>query len=141
MYSCHERGFAMGRDNLPIKVSPNGRMSMPAKQRKALGLENGGMVVATVQDGELRIRTVKAVLDEISALVAPALKASGDSADQLIADRRAEFAKEEQEYQDYLKQRRTWRSETVIARSVSDAAIPRIGGTGREIASSLRFSQ
>jgi AbrB family looped-hinge helix DNA binding protein len=139
MYSCHERGFAMGRDNLPIKVSPNGRMSMPAKQRKALGLENGGMVVATVQDGELRIRTVKAVLDD--ALVAPALKASGDSADQLIADRRAEFAKEEQEYQDYLKQRRTWRSETVIARSVSDAAIPRIGGTGREIASSPSFSQ
>jgi bifunctional DNA-binding transcriptional regulator/antitoxin component of YhaV-PrlF toxin-antitoxin module len=102
---------------------------MPAKQRKALGLENGGMVVATVQDGELRIRTVKAVLDEISALVAPALKASGDSADQLIADRRAEFAKEEQEYQDYLKQRRTWRSETVIASSTRAGGRPALDET------------
>jgi AbrB family looped-hinge helix DNA binding protein len=105
----------MGHDNLPIKVSANGRMSIPAKHRKALGLEGGGMVVATVQDGELRIQTVKAVLDEISALLAPALKASalkasGSVVDQLIADRRAEFAKEEQEYQDYLKARQTWGS-------------------------------
>jgi antitoxin PrlF len=101
----------MGHDNLPLKVAANGRMSIPAKQRKALGLENGGMVVATVRDGELRIRTVKAVLDEISAMVAPILKASGDTVDQFIADRHAEAAREEQEYQDYLKERQSWLKE------------------------------
>ena len=100
----------MRRDNLLIKVAPNGRMSIPAKQRKALGLENGGSVVATVQDGELRIRTVKAVLDEVRDRLAPVLKASGDTVDKFIADRRAEAAREEQEYQDYLKERLTWRS-------------------------------
>jgi AbrB family looped-hinge helix DNA binding protein len=100
----------MGHDNRPIKVSPNGRLSIPAKQRKAMGLEAGGMVVVTVQDGELRIRTVQAVLDEISALVAPVLKASGDTVDQFIADRHAEAEREEQEYQDYLKERQSWRS-------------------------------
>ena len=100
----------MGHDNQPIKVSANGRMSIPAKQRKALGIEHGGVVVATVQDGELRIRTVKAVLDEISALIAPVLKASGDTVDQFIADRHAEAEREEQEYQDYLKERQSWRS-------------------------------
>jgi AbrB family looped-hinge helix DNA binding protein len=99
--------IAVGHDNQPIKVSPSGRLSIPAKQRKALGLEGGGMVVATVQDGELRIRTVKAVLDDLCALVAPALKASGDTVDQFIADRHAEAAREEQEYQDYLKERQT----------------------------------
>jgi antitoxin PrlF len=98
----------MGHDNHPIRVSANGRMSIPAKQRKALGLEGGGMVVAIVQDGELRIRTVKAVLDEISAELAPRLKASGFTVDQLIAERRAEFARDEQEYQDYLRERQTW---------------------------------
>jgi AbrB family looped-hinge helix DNA binding protein len=100
----------MGHNNIPIRVSSNGRMSIPAKQRKALGLENGGMVVATVQDGELRIRTVKTVLDELRARLAPVLKASGDTVDQFIADRRAEAAREEQEYQDYVKQRQAWRS-------------------------------
>jgi AbrB family looped-hinge helix DNA binding protein len=100
----------MRRDNLLIKVAPNGRMSIPAKQRKALGLENGGSVVATVQDGELRIRTVRAVLDEVRDRLAPVLKASGDTVDKFIADRRAEAAREEQEYQDYLKERLTWRS-------------------------------
>jgi bifunctional DNA-binding transcriptional regulator/antitoxin component of YhaV-PrlF toxin-antitoxin module len=85
-------------------------MSIPAKQRKALGLENGGMVVATVQDGELRIRTVRAVLDEIRDRLAPVLKASGDTVDKFIADRRVEAAREEQEYQDYLKERLNWRS-------------------------------
>jgi AbrB family looped-hinge helix DNA binding protein len=100
----------MGHDNQPIKVSPSGRLSIPAKQRKALGLEGGGMVVASVQDGELRIRTVRAVVDELCALLAPALNASGDTVDQFIADRRAEAAQEEQEYQDYLKERQTWGS-------------------------------
>jgi AbrB family looped-hinge helix DNA binding protein len=93
----------MGHENQPIKVSPNGRLSIPAKQRKALGLEGGGMVVVRVQDGELRIRTVKAVLDELCAVVAPALKASGDSVDQFIADRRAEAAREQEGHQDHAK--------------------------------------
>ena len=38
-------------------MAANGRLSIPAKQRKALGLEKGGMVVSTVENGELRIRT------------------------------------------------------------------------------------
>jgi AbrB family looped-hinge helix DNA binding protein len=67
----------MGRDSVPIKVAANGRMSIPAKQRKALGIEKGGTVVATLQDGELRIRTVEAMMDEISAMVAPILRAPG----------------------------------------------------------------
>ena len=35
----------MSHDSQPIRVAANGRLSIPAKQRKALGLENGGMVV------------------------------------------------------------------------------------------------
>jgi antitoxin PrlF len=103
MYSCQKRGFAMGHDNLPIKVSSNGRMSIPAKQRKALGLENGGMVVATVQDGELRIRTVKAVLDEIQERLAPYRNVEGGGSEGLIRERREEASREEREYQESLR--------------------------------------
>jgi AbrB family looped-hinge helix DNA binding protein len=91
------QGPEMGYDNQPIRVSANGRFSIPAKQRKALGLENGGMVVSTVENGELRIRTVKAVLKELQARIAPYLKASGDTVDQFIVDRHTEAAREEAE--------------------------------------------
>ena len=91
----------MGYDNQPIRMSPNGRLSIPAKQRKALGLENGGMVVSTLDNGELRIRPIAAVLAEVQAMVAPYLRASGDTVDEFIADKRAEAAREERELQAY----------------------------------------
>jgi bifunctional DNA-binding transcriptional regulator/antitoxin component of YhaV-PrlF toxin-antitoxin module len=93
-----QKGQKMGADSQPIRMAANGRLSIPAKQRKALGLENGGMVVSTVENGELRIRTVKAVLDELRARLAPYLKASGDTVDQFIADRHAEAACEEADF-------------------------------------------
>ena len=91
----------MGYDNQPIKVSANGRFSIPARQRKALGLENGGMVVSTLENGELRIRPVAAVIAEAQAMVAPYLKSSGDTVDQFIADRRAEAAREDSDMRRY----------------------------------------
>ena len=86
----------MSHDSQPIRVAANGRLSIPAKQRKALGLENG----------ELRIRTVKAVLDELRERLAPYLRASGDAVDQFIVDRHAEADREEAEYQQWKAGRR-----------------------------------
>ena len=84
--------------DLPVRMAPSGRLSVPAKYRKALGLQNGGVVVLSLRDGEIRIRPIKAVLAEIQAMVAPYLKASGDTVEQFLADRRAEAAREESEY-------------------------------------------
>ena len=94
------------RENLPIRMAANGRLSIPAKQRRALGLEKGGVVVSTVENGELRIRTMQAVLDELRARLAPSLKASGDTLDRFIADRRAEAEREETEYLEWKAGRR-----------------------------------
>jgi len=88
----------MSQKNLPVRMAANGRLSVPAKFRKALGLEEGGMVVLSLQDGEIRIRPVGVVLAEVQALVAPYLKASGDTVEQFLADKRAEAAREELEY-------------------------------------------
>ena len=80
-------------------MAANGRLSVPAKFRKALGLEEGGMVVLSLQDGEIRIRPVAVVLAEVQAIVAPYLKASGDTVEQFLGDKRAEVATEELEFE------------------------------------------
>jgi hypothetical protein len=59
------------------------------------------MVVSAVENGGLRIRPVNVVLDELCALVRPALKASGDSVEAFIAERRAEAAREATDDQDH----------------------------------------
>ncbi len=101
----------MGHDKQIVRMSENGRLSIPAKQRKQLGLEDGGMVVASVEDGELRIRPVRTVLAELQERTAGLLAAAGVKpgtllSEELIADRREEVARDEQEYLESLRFRR-----------------------------------
>ena len=101
----------MAHDKQIVRMSESGRINIPAKQRRLLGLEDGGMVVSRVEDGELRIRPVRAVLAELQAKVAGMMAAAGHKpgtllSDELIAERRTEAAREEQEYLDSRKLRR-----------------------------------
>jgi AbrB family looped-hinge helix DNA binding protein len=80
----------MGHETCLVKVAPNGRLSVPAKQRKLLGLENGGLVVLRVEGDDLHIRPVRAVLTDLQDRVARALKGSGTTVDDFIAERRQE---------------------------------------------------
>ena len=85
----------MGHDRILVKLAENGRLSIPARQRRLLNLERGGLMVAEVQDGELRLRPARTVLAELRDKVTADLARSGDSVDQFIADRRAEAARDE----------------------------------------------
>jgi AbrB family looped-hinge helix DNA binding protein len=85
----------MGHDRTLVKLAPNGRISIPARQRRLLNLEHGGLLVAEVQDGELRLRPARTVLAELRDKVSADLARSGDSVDRFIADRRAEAARED----------------------------------------------
>ena len=67
-----------------VRVSDNGRLSIPAKQRKLLGIENGGMVVVSVENGELHIRPVRAVLAELQDKVSQYLSGSGESVERFL---------------------------------------------------------
>jgi AbrB family looped-hinge helix DNA binding protein len=101
----------MGHDRQIVKMSETGRLSIPAKQRKELGLEEGGMVVTRVENGELRIRPVRTVLAELQAKVTGLLAAAGVKpgtllSEELIAERREEAARDEREYLESLKFRR-----------------------------------
>jgi AbrB family looped-hinge helix DNA binding protein len=101
----------MGHEKQIVRMSESGRLSIPAKQRKQLGLEEGGMVVTRVENGELRIRPVRAVLAEVQEKVSRLLAAAGIKpgtrlSEELVAERREEAAREEREYLESLKFRR-----------------------------------
>lgn len=87
----------MGHDFALVRVSENGRLSIPAKLRKSLGLEDGGVVIAKVVDGELRVRSAKDVIAGIQARVREELGPTEGVVDRFIAEKREEAAREEEE--------------------------------------------
>jgi AbrB family looped-hinge helix DNA binding protein len=75
------------------KVSEAGKLSLPAQMRRRVGLEQGGPVLVRVEDGEIRIRTVR---DSILRIQKQARKLFGqsDSVNRFIDDRRTEAKRE-----------------------------------------------
>jgi AbrB family looped-hinge helix DNA binding protein len=78
------------------KMSENGRMTVPASVRSAVGLERGGDVIVEVVDGELRVRTVAQAMNRARA-IARRIVGNNKAAtvDDFLADRRGEAAREE----------------------------------------------
>src|SRR5207249_9042415 len=72
------------------KVSQSGRLGIPAKFRKAVGLERGGEVVIELDGRQIRIRTVD---DVVSRAQAPTRRPLGEkpdaSVDAFLAEREA----------------------------------------------------
>jgi AbrB family looped-hinge helix DNA binding protein len=93
-FSEASEGFAGGPAVARVKVGPDGRILIPAELRRAAGLEPGASVVVTLQGQSLTVETPLAQIRKVQALLAP-LKRPGDSiVDELIAERRAEAARE-----------------------------------------------
>ncbi len=76
------------------RIVSGGRLQLPADVRKELGLADGDAVRLEVVDGELRVRSLKAALERVRAMVREHVPAGVSLADELIADRRAEAARE-----------------------------------------------
>lgn len=77
------------------RVSESGRLSLPAKFRKAVGLERGGEVVIELDGREIRIRTIEEVVDHAQALTRRLLGGKADaSLDAFLAERRREAERE-----------------------------------------------
>lgn len=78
-----------------LKIDENGRVTVPAAFRRELGVEPGDELIARVEDGELRLTSHKAALERARRIIGRYLKeGEEDLADSLIADRRAEAARE-----------------------------------------------
>ncbi|MBN9740065.1 hypothetical protein DMP23_02935 [Amycolatopsis sp. A1MSW2902] len=80
-----------------VSVAPDGRVTIPAQLRQAAGISPGSNLVAYVERGRVvledRDHLLQRVQDEAIA-AARAAGAAGSVTDSLIADRRAEAARE-----------------------------------------------
>lgn len=79
----------------PINVDEYGRMVIPADTKIRQACKNGEKLVA-VEDalGELKIRRYRDIVSEIQEKFASVLPAGKSMVDELIAERRAEAARE-----------------------------------------------
>ncbi len=78
-------------------LSPNGRIVIPAAIRQELGFAPGDMLLMDVEDGVLRIESYPARIRRIQKEFAPYAKPGVLASDELIAERREEFRREEEE--------------------------------------------
>jgi bifunctional DNA-binding transcriptional regulator/antitoxin component of YhaV-PrlF toxin-antitoxin module len=81
--------------SVTVKVSETGWLHLPAKIRRTLGLEGAAHVVLTIQDGEVRMRTIAQTLQRIRDLARPFAPKRGLASGQLIAARREEARRED----------------------------------------------
>ncbi len=77
-----------------VRICEGGRLVVPAALRRQLGLNVGDYLFARAVDGELRLTSRRTALERSIAIVAPLLEGTPSAADELIAERRAEAARE-----------------------------------------------
>ncbi len=79
-----------------VKMAQNGRIVVPSALRAEVGLPTGGDFLARVENGMIILEPHKMALERVRRLVrqyAPADQ-GGSVVDELIAERRAEAARE-----------------------------------------------
>lgn len=76
-------------------VSASGTVEIPEVRRRIAGLEDGGPVVVRVEDGEIRLRSVQAMVKALQDEARVIFAGSGESVERFLADRRTEAAADE----------------------------------------------
>jgi AbrB family looped-hinge helix DNA binding protein len=71
-------------------IGPGGRVVIPAKARKTMGLKPGDRVIMRVDGGELRMQSLEAAVRRAQSTVRKYVGADVDLAAELIAERRAD---------------------------------------------------
>ena len=77
------------------KVQDGGRLVVPVELRRELGLQTGSDVILDIVNGALRVRTMEQVVKDAQATMRRYVPEGVSLVDELIADRRAEAAREE----------------------------------------------
>lgn len=76
------------------KLVSGGRLQIPARVRRELGLKDGDSVVMETVDGELRVRPYRDVLAEVQRSLRQYVPEGVSLSDELIAERRAASERE-----------------------------------------------
>lgn len=77
-----------------VSVDDAGRVVIPAKMRSALGIEGGPNLTITMEGDVITLQTLQSVIRHAQVLARKKRKTKGSVVDELIAERRAEAAKE-----------------------------------------------
>jgi bifunctional DNA-binding transcriptional regulator/antitoxin component of YhaV-PrlF toxin-antitoxin module len=77
-----------------LQIGADGRVLIPAELRRQMKIDASGRLTARIVDGELRLISPLAALDQLWSYVRENDKGSGSAVDELIAERRAEAARE-----------------------------------------------
>jgi bifunctional DNA-binding transcriptional regulator/antitoxin component of YhaV-PrlF toxin-antitoxin module len=80
-----------------LVVGPKGRVLLPADMRHAMGLTEGDVITAWLKGAELRLHSHRHGLQTIQDEAASRAQGRAYASDELIAERRAEAAKEAEE--------------------------------------------
>jgi AbrB family looped-hinge helix DNA binding protein len=88
------------------RLSANGRIVIPASIRDALGVKPGDPIVMEAQDGVLRIESYPTMIARIQKEFAQLIPPGVSLVDELIAERREEVRREEEEINRELEQER-----------------------------------
>ena len=83
--------------NVRCKINQNGRIVIPAAIRHEMGLRAGETLLMEVEDGVLRIESYSARIRRIQQEFAQYAKPGVLASDELIAERREEARREEEE--------------------------------------------
>lgn len=73
-----------------VKMAPNGRLVIPAELRAALGMEEGGAFLVSLEKGSVRLRPLADVVAEVQAEIRHYVPSGTSLSDELIEERRRE---------------------------------------------------
>ncbi len=79
---------------IDIKVAQNGRMVLPRSVRETLGMENGGIVVLSMEGNEVRLSSIRQSIKRAQQLYRQHVT-DDLPVDEFIQERRADAAREE----------------------------------------------
>jgi AbrB family looped-hinge helix DNA binding protein len=89
-----------------IPVGENGRMNLPADLRRRLGMKGAGEITIEEYADRIELVSLEQRLARIRERMAPYVQPGVSWVDELIADRRAEVAREEAEERAVARRRR-----------------------------------
>ncbi len=81
-------------DTYKVKLAEGGRVVIPARFRKALGLKTGDEVLIRLGDGEAVLSGVRSSIARAQGIVGKYVKRNRSAAQELIDERRGEARRE-----------------------------------------------
>jgi antitoxin PrlF len=86
------------QNHVKSQINANGRIVIPFRIRRAMGLEPGDTVTMVLEDGILRIEPYQARLKRIQAELKKFVRPGAPASDELAAERREESHVEMEEW-------------------------------------------